>query len=215
MAKPITGTLVTTYLRHRGIIDLTGTSALRFHPRCYYRREAGPTETWPAMVACVDDFAGRQTGAHRTWLARDGSGKAPLDPPRRAMGDLLGNGVRFGATEDVMAAGEGIETILSLRQVLPGMPMVAALSAAHLAALLFPHGLRRLYIARDDDPAGDGARDRLIDRATSAGIEAIPLSPLLSDFNQDLVHRGREALRASLREQLARQDIARFLVPAS
>ncbi len=40
------------------------------------------------------------------------------------MGDLLGNAVRFGVADDVMAAGEGIETMLSLRCVLPHMPMV-------------------------------------------------------------------------------------------
>ena len=45
--------------------------------------------------------------------------------------------------------------MLSLRCVMPDMPMMAALSAAHLAAILFPDTLRRLYIARDDDPAGD------------------------------------------------------------
>jgi hypothetical protein len=37
--------------------------------------------------------------------------------------------------------------MLSLRCVLPSMPMVAALSAAHLAAILFPATLRRLYEA--------------------------------------------------------------------
>ena len=73
------------------------------------------------------------------------------------MGHLLGHGVRFGVRDDVMAAGEGIETMLSLRSVLPTLPMVAALSANHLAALLFPPTLRRLYVARDDDPAGDAA----------------------------------------------------------
>ena len=31
------------------------------------------------------------------------------------MGHLLGHGVRFGVVTDVMAAGEGIETMLSLR----------------------------------------------------------------------------------------------------
>ena len=45
---------------------------------------------------------------------------------------------------EVMAAGEGIETVLSIPQVLPDMPMLAALSAAHLAAILFPDTLRRL-----------------------------------------------------------------------
>ena len=91
------------------------------------------------------------------------------------MGHLLGNAVRFGVAHDVMAAGEGIETMLSLRCVLPTMPMVAALSANHLAAILFPATLRRLYIARDADPAGDVAMASLTDRAAEAGIEAIAL----------------------------------------
>ena len=123
------------------------------------------------MVAAVTDLDGKITGAHRTWLAPDGRGKAPVDTPRRAIGHLLGNAVRFGVAGEVMAAGEGIETMLSLRCVLPTIPMAAALSAAHLAALLFPMSLRRLYIARDDDRAGDGATATLLDRAMEAGIE--------------------------------------------
>jgi hypothetical protein len=95
MSKPIIGTVVESYLRKRGITTLQGTGSLRFHPRCYYRPDDhGPTETWPAMIAAVTDLDGRLTGAHRTWLAPDGEGKAPVDTPRRAMGDLLGNAVR-------------------------------------------------------------------------------------------------------------------------
>ena len=94
------------------------------------------------------------------------------------MGDLLGHGVRFGGAGEVIAAGEGIETVLSPRQVLPRMPMLAALSAAHLAAVLFPPSLRRLYVLRDRDPAGDGARDSLASRAASFGIEAVTLTPV-------------------------------------
>src|SRR5690606_32859894 len=156
------------------ITTLEGTTALRYHPRCYYRpNEHAPTEIRPAMVAAVTDLTGHQTGAHRTWLAPDGSGKAPVETPRRAMGDLLGHAVRFGNAGVVLAAGEGIETVLSPRQVLPKMPMLAALSAAHLAAILFPPTLRRLYVVRDRDPAGDGARDGLAARAESLGIEAM------------------------------------------
>jgi hypothetical protein len=131
------------------------------------------------------------------------------------MGDLLGHAVRFGVSGEVMAAGEGIETMLSLRSVLPTMPMAAALSAAHLAAVLFPDTLRRLYIARDDDPAGDGAMATLIDRAQEAGIEAITLSPALGDFNEDLRLLGVDALRAALRVQIAPQDVARFMEMAA
>ena len=217
MAQPITRTPAETYLRKRGITALHETGALRFHPRCYYRPDQHePTETWPAMIAAVTDLGGRLTGAHRTWLAPDGFseatlGKAPIDTPRRAMGDLLGHAVRFGIASSVMAAGEGIETMLSLRSVLPTMPMAAALSAAHLAAILFPDTLRRLYIARDDDPAGDGAMATLIERADQAGIEAIMLSPALGDFNEDLRVLGTDALRAAIRVQIAPQDVARFM----
>lgn len=216
MSKPIIGTLVETYLRGRGITTLHGTGSLRFHPRCYYRPDdCGPTETCPAMIASVTDLDDRLTGAHRTWLAPDGSGKAAVDTPRRAMGDLLGHAVRFGVPNSVMAAGEGIETTLSLRCALPDMAMAAALSAAHLAAILFPPTLHRLYVIRDNDPAGDGARDSLIERAAEAGIEAIVLSPAMEDFNDDLRCLGLDAMRASISDQLMRSDRFRYLTRAA
>lgn len=102
--------------------------------------------------------------------------------------------------------------MLSLRCVLPAMPMVAALSAGHLAALLLPAGLRRLYIARDADAAGDRAVASLTDRAIAAGIEAVTLSPRLGDFNDDLRELGLAELRANLRVQLAPEDAHRFMV---
>jgi hypothetical protein len=214
MSQSIAGTIVETYLRGRGITELRRTGDLRFHPRCYYRPEAdAPTETWPAMIAAVTDLTGHITGAHRTWLDPCGHDKAPVDTPRRAMGYLLGHAVRFGPAGDVMAAGEGIETMLSLRCVMPSMAMVAALSAAHLAAILFPATLRRLYIVRDDDRAGDGAVAGLFDRAQSAGIEATVLSPQCGDFNEDLQNLDINALRAALRIQIAPEDVTRFLSP--
>ncbi|MER8974955.1 MULTISPECIES: toprim domain-containing protein [unclassified Mesorhizobium] len=215
MSQPIAGTVVETYLRNRSITALHGTESLRFHPRCYYRPdEHAPTETWPAMIASVTDLDGHLTGAHRTWLDPSGRGKASVGTPRRAMGDLLGHAVRFGLPGDVMAGGEGIETVLSLRCILPDMAMAAALSAAHLAAMLFPLTLRRLYIVRDADPAGNGARDTLIERANAAGIEAVVLSPALGDLNEDLCTLGVHAVRAAVRVQLAPQDIARFMAVA-
>ncbi|NMG38374.1 DNA primase [Chelativorans sp. ZYF759] len=216
MSRPIRGTLAQTYLRGRGITDLSGITSLWFHPRCYYRPdERSPRKSLPALIAAVTDLDGRLTGAHRTWLKADGSGKADVDTPRRAMGDLLGHGIRFGMADDVLAAGEGIETVLSPRMVLPGMPMIAATSAAHLAAILFPATLRRLYVLRDRDPAGDRARDRLVERATSAGIEAVVLSPRLEDFNEDLRLHGSEALRALIRPQLVHEDAGRFMAAAA
>ncbi|HVY88399.1 MAG TPA: toprim domain-containing protein, partial [Hyphomonadaceae bacterium] len=203
-ARPIRGTLAEAYLRGRGITDMTNLPALRFHPHCWYRtHDDAPRETWPALIAAVTALDGRIAGVQRTWLARDGSGKAPLATPRRAMGQLAGNGVRFGTPADVMAAGEGLETMLALRQVLPTMPMVAALSATHLTMLIVPPGLRRLYVARDNDRAGHRAAGKLAARVTEKGVQALLLTPSSDDFNTDLCALGREALVATLRVQLA------------
>ncbi|MBV0888815.1 toprim domain-containing protein [Komagataeibacter oboediens] len=216
MSRPIASTQAETWLRHRDLSRLTGLSSLRFHPDCYYRADAGsPTETWPALIAAVTDLDGRVTGVHRTWLARDGRGKAPVEMPRRAMGDLLGNAVRFGTVSDVLAAGEGIETVLSLHEVMPDLPLAACLSSAHLAAMVFPPTLCRLYVLRDDDPAGDHAVTTLMARTQEAGIDCLVLSPRLADFNDDLRYLGRGAMRAILHPQLAPQDVARFLHPVT
>ncbi|KAF0098941.1 MAG: hypothetical protein FD144_4016 [Rhodospirillaceae bacterium] len=216
MSKPIPGTLAQRYLHSRGILTVADGDPLRFHPRCYYRPDDdSPTETWPALIAAVTDLGGRITGVHRTWLDPSGRDKAPIASPRRAMGHLLGQGVRFGVADDVMAAGEGIETMLSLRMILPTLPMVAALSANHLAALLLPPTLRRLYVARDADSAGDSAMASLCNRAEAAGIQPFVLSPCFDDFNNDLCRLGLEALRLSLCQQLVPQDVVRFLALAT
>jgi hypothetical protein len=215
-SRPIRGTLAESYLRQRGITGkmLASTDALRFHPNCFYRTNADAEgHVWPALIAAVTDLDGTITGVHRTWLDLLGRDKAPVDTPRRAMGHLLGHAVRFGHTADVdvLAAGEGIETVLSLRcGFLPHMPMMAALSAAHLAALLLPRRLRCLYIIRDADPAGDKAAAQLADRAVAIGSEVRILSPRLGDFNEDLLKLGTSHVRANVRAQLSPEDQSRF-----
>ena len=80
------------------------------------------------------------------------------------------------SANDVLVAGEGIETMLSLRYpLLPTMPMAAALSANHLAAMLLPQTLRRLYIARDADLAGEGAASDLDDARRSSRHRGVHL----------------------------------------
>ena len=143
----------------------------------------------------MTDADGRITGVHRTWLDRQHPEKAPLADPRRALGQLLGNGVRFGRATDVLAAGERIETMLALKSVLPDLPMIAALSANHLAALDLAPMLARLYVARDRD----------------AGIEVRDLMPARSDFNVDLRRLGPNVMLARLADQLAPADVLQFV----
>jgi len=203
----IRGTLAEAYLCQRGIALPSDISALRFHPRCFYRAPSGRQE-WPALIAAVTDSKGNVTGVHRTWLDPSG-GKAPVDQPRRALGHLAGNGVRFGAVTDTMVAAEGLETALALKMVMPAMPVMAALSAAHLAALIWPPELHRLYVARDNDEAGRFALEKLRSRATEIDIRE--LVPRAEDFNADLLTLGPDRLRGWIGEQLAPDD-SHFLI---
>lgn len=202
--RPVGGTLAERYLRNRGIAPHIAGSAIRFHPSCYRTAYGSQQEVAPAMLAAVQDNDGRMTGVMRTYLRRcDGGVRVIM---RKAMGDLAGNGVRFGPNAALMAVGEGVETVLSLRMAMPGMSMVAALSAAHLAAWNSPPSLRRVYIAVDRDAAGRNAAMRLRYRLEPLRIVVIDLTPERKDFNDDLTADGLSMLRARIADQLHAED---------
>jgi len=208
--RSIPGTPAEAYLRARGITGRLDWPALRYHPSVYHRApEDAPLELWPALLAAVTALDGTITGILRTWLDRSRPAKAPLADPRRALGHLLGNAVRFGNVADILAAGEGVETMLALKSVLPLLPMAAGLSANHLAALELPPALRRLYVARDNDAAGLNAAERLRERA--AGLDVRELIPVHGDFNLDLCRLGPDIMLARLADQLVPSDRMRFL----
>ena len=208
---PVASTLAETYLRSRGITLGGKAGSLRFHPKCWHRDE-GQTKSIPrpALIAAVTDGAGALQGVHRTWLAPNGRGKAAVVTKRRAMGHLLGNAVRLTPCDDILVIGEGIETMLSVREAAPGLPVWAALSSGHLGAVLLPEGLQRLYIAIDRDPAGQRAAERLSARAAEVGIGCHVLEPRLGDFNDDLRADGPAVLRRHLAKQIGPEDQQRL-----
>jgi hypothetical protein len=202
-APPILGTPAEAYLRARGITAVDS-PMLRFHPSVHYRaHDQAPLRRLPAMLAAITDLDGRIVGVNRTWLDVDRLSVADLDAPRKVLGVLLGHGVRFGRAADRLLAGEGIETVLSLKTVLPELPMVSALTANHLAALVLPSDLARLVIARDNGAAGVRAAGILRDRAEAQGVMVHDLVPCLDDFNDDLRCVGATQLRRQVLDQLA------------
>jgi hypothetical protein len=216
MGQPLAGTLADNYLRQRGILKASAHPALHFHPSCYYRDlVTGRSTSYPALIAAVTDAFGSITGIHRTWLDPNGDGKAKADDPRRALGGLLGNAVRFRfpvhGPVPVTTAGEGLESMLSLSQVMPAMPIASALTANHLAAFRLPAGCARLYIAADADAAGRHSIEGLSRRAQALGILPLVLAPELGDFNDDLRLLGPHRLTTNLRSQLVPEDALAFL----
>ena len=150
---PAVGTIADTYLTSRALPGLAASTALRFRGDCHH-----PEDGWlPAMVAEVVDATGAFLAAHRTFLRRDGSGKAEVEPQRASLGSPWGGAIRLDPLADALVIGEGIETAASAGRLL-NLPAWAAISAGNLAnGLALPADVRRVVIAADADPAGERA----------------------------------------------------------
>ena len=151
-ARPAQGTLVQVYLKSRGI-DLPPPESLRFCPAL--KHSSGTT--WSTMVALVTNGVdGTPLAIHRTYLARDGSGKAPVEPQKMMLGGCRGGAIRLGESGVPLLIAEGIETALSGMQM-SGHPGWAALSTSGLRALDLPEDARDVIILADGDDAGEAA----------------------------------------------------------
>ena len=185
-AQPAQGTPVETYLASRGI-DLPPPDVLRFHAGL--KHPSGGI--WPAMVALVTSGAdGTPLAIHRTFLARDGGGKAPVDPQKMMLGPCRGGAVRLAEPGDVLMVGEGIETCLAAMQA-TGHPAWAALSTSGLRSLDLPTDVRDVIVLADGDDAGEAAARDCAARWKREGRRVrIARPPQGMDFNDMLLGRA-------------------------
>lgn len=177
------GTIAARYLETRGI-DLTQLarrpSALRFEPAAHHV-ETG--EKFPAICAMITGADGKCVGIHRTFLARDGSGKAPVKVVRKiwprgwaggsiklARGEtgLSPNDAAKQGLLDTLILCEGIEDGLSLALACPELRVWAACAVGNLARIALPACCADVIIAADNDWGKPGAQAQL-----TAGVRAL------------------------------------------
>lgn len=186
------GTPVATYLASRSL-DLSPAGRLRFHTSL--KHTSGTM--WPAMVALVTDVTDEPIGIHRTFLARDGLGKAPVSPARMSLGPIRGGAVRLAPAAKKIALGEGIETVLSVMQR-TGVPGWAALSTSGLRTLILPRLVEEVVILADADPPGEAAARDAASRWTREGRTVRIARPTTgyNDFNEMLQDQIRPKVAA-------------------
>jgi len=188
------GTPVETYLSARSL-NLSPPPSLRFH-RGLKHPSGG---LWPAMIALVTRGSdGTPLAIHRTFLARDGAGKAPVDPSKMMLGPCRGGAVRLAVPGDLLMVGEGIETCLAAMQA-TGRPSWAALSTSGLRALDLPEVVRDVIVLADgDDPGEAAARDCTMRWVREGRRVRIARPPRGQDFNDVLIgtaSRDREGVK--------------------
>jgi hypothetical protein len=195
---------VAGYLRSRGLAD-TVPAALRYHPGLPYDR----SRQFPAMVAGFRRLDGGIVGLHRTFLDSQGDGKAPVQQPKKFLGQIRGAAIRLAEPEGEhgLDVTEGIETGLAVMQATEAAVWVAG-SAAGMANLDLPAELDSLRIWADPDRAGlEKGAYRLAERAASQGCRVYLLVPDREnrDWLDVLGEEGADTLRR------AREDAARWL----
>lgn len=185
-SQTIVGSLAEIYLKSRGII-LAEPPSLRFHPGL--KHAAG--NTWPAMVALVTHGkTGLPMAIHRTFLTRNGQGKAPVAQTKMMLGPCRGGAVRFSECTNVIMVGEGIETCLAVMQA-TGKPVWAALSTSGLRSLILPSSVLEVMVLADGDAPGEAAAQNCAQRWLNEGRRIrIARAPLGMDFNDLLMNRN-------------------------
>jgi phage/plasmid primase-like uncharacterized protein len=191
MAQPIEGTPAAQYLAVRGLDGFTS-PALRFLPE---HRHAPSGTTWPVLIAAVTEpLTGELRAVHRTFLARDGRGKAPVEPSKMTLGPIGGAVIRLAEPVDKspLVIGEGIETAAAAGLIL-GAPAWAAIAAGNLSRIELPLAVAEVIIAADADPVGQREAERAAWRWAAEGRRvriATPDAPG-ADFNDLLLQRRR------------------------
>jgi putative DNA primase/helicase len=179
--RPASGTVVEQYLRNRCILE-SPPPAIRHIPLLHHREYGWP---FPCLAAGLQDVTRSFTGVSITWLAADGSDKAPVgEPARKVFGVLGGSAVRLAAPTDALVICEGVETGLAIQQATK-LPVWSALSASNLPRVEVPTCVNKVIIAADGDEAGELAALAAAKRLLSEGREVRIARPgrAGADFN--------------------------------
>jgi hypothetical protein len=184
-ARPASGTMAETYLRSRGIAARLP-EALRFMPSLPH----APSRTsWPALIAAVTTLDGALLAVQRTWLARDGRGKAPVEPAKMTLGPMDDGAVRLATPHgDTLGLAEGVETAMSARK-LYSLPVWAVLGCRRFTAVRLPPTIETVILFADRGDAGWKAATKAADRWEAEGRHAeivLPENPQHKDFNDTL-----------------------------
>jgi Toprim domain len=193
-AGPIAGTIAERYPASRGIFELApgvDGEALRFHPRCPWRNDAGDIVRVPALIGLFRDIhTDAPRAIHRRALTIDGQ---KIGKPK-ALGPKSGAAIKLGPeVTHHLTIGEGLETTLS-GMALGYMPAWAIGDVGELSAFPVLAGVESLTILVDNDKSGTGQAAALACSAqwTAGGREVFRLVPQQTgaDVNDLLLARA-------------------------
>lgn len=156
-ARDVKGTIGENYLHSRDIFmqDHDIEPNMKFNGRVYNREL---DRYIPAIIFKVSDRPdGELRAIHRIWIAADGSRKARLTENKKALGDVVGNGIWFGVPGKILYICEGPEEALTIRYNANRPFAVSTVYATNYHSLRIPDCVERIILVPDNDTAGKTA----------------------------------------------------------
>lgn len=182
--------VVKSYLRTRGI-ESELSKAVRFFRSLWH----DPTrQRFPAMVAAVTHpLTGKFKAIHRTFLAKDFSGKAKVKSSKMSLAPVKAGVIKLQqADSDTLVIGEGIENALSAGQIF-GYPALSTVSAGNMANIrALPDHITRVIVAADHGEVGQKCAETLAHNLSATGVHCRIESPPdpTQDWNDCLLAGG-------------------------
>lgn len=148
----VKGTIGENYLNSRGIELKEVEPNVKFHNKVYNKELNFYV---PALIFKVSRTPTSSLQAvHRVWIAKDGSRKAHLEEPKKALGSIEGNGIWLGHPCDKLYIAEGPENALDLRFRGGCKFVVCTVYSTNFHALEIPECVKTVVLVPDVDTAG-------------------------------------------------------------
>lgn len=129
---------------------------LRVHPGLTYYQEGELEGRFPTILCLVVDKSGKAVNIHRTYLAEDGRGKAPVSAPKKLMSPFPGRttsgaAIRLGPIQNgLVQCAEGLETAAAIMTA-RGKPVWPVISDTLMGAFEPPDDAHSVVIWADRD----------------------------------------------------------------
>ncbi len=162
------------------------------HPSFYkfYEEDGAPTTAHmglhPCIVLLVTSPTGEARRIHRIFIDEHGNKasfhKAGFEVKKMMPGgyglDINGASVLIDEPDRIAALGEGLETVLAVKQVTE-LPMECTINAGNLGNYVAKEGTEYVFIFEDLDASrtGEIEAQKLEDRLVNQGIEVVRFSP--------------------------------------
>ena len=169
------------YIEYRGL-PVTPPDALRLHPSLEYWYEGKSYGKFACMVAQILRN-GEVVGVHRTFLAFDGLGKAPVPKQKlskKCADTISGGAIRLFEPEcdKPLVLCEGIESSLAVHEI-TALPVWSCINSTMMEKVELTDSAKSVIIGADKDRSGAGqsSAERLARRLVDEGWEVKISSP--------------------------------------